>query len=397
MKNPRIELEDFKRFREILTILTEEGFGFIAQKLRVLEHVPITSRVNNQRRETNPERLRETIGELGTTYIKFGQILAEGPDIIPEKYTQELEKLQDSVPSFKSEKAIQIIDEEVGLENFSQIKKEPLASASIAQVHYAKLNNGEKVAVKVRRPGIKEEVEKDLDILNYLATKAERHLAKMEKIEVISFVKEFSKWTREELDLEKEGLNAQIFRENMSEEEDIKIPETYPALTTEKVLVMEYVEGVKCTEEEKLKELDIPESRIAKTAIKAGLKQSIIDGFFHADPHPSNFMISDEGEIIYLDFGMMGKITPGESEKLGLILLYLVQGDTSSLVDCLEELGNKTENYNRENVEDIVEEKNSANKKYYSRTKQYHSSDVQPVCRGLKERPPYTIKPCFNG
>lgn len=357
MHNPKRELQDFRRFKEVLTIITKEGFGYLLDTVNLSKHVPLTTKIMNQKRETRPERLRETLEKLGTTYIKFGQILAERPDLIPRRYTEELQKLQDSVKPFSGEKAREITEEEIGLENFSQFNEEPLATASIAQIHRAKLETGEEVVVKIRRPGIKEQVEKDLDILNYIANEGEKHLSNMKDMEVVKFIDKFSDWTRKELDMVNECSNAQIFRQNMEKQEKVYVPEVYPELTTEKVLVMEYVEGIKCTEEEKIKELDINEKEIAEELIKANLKQTMEDGFFHADPHPSNFLISDEGKLIYLDFGMMGNVSKKKSRTLGLMLLYMIREDSDGIMDCLEEIGTKSDSYSREKAQSHVEEK----------------------------------------
>ncbi|MFT4893044.1 MAG: ubiquinone biosynthesis protein [Candidatus Nanohaloarchaea archaeon] len=388
MHNPKRELQDFRRFEEVLTILTKEGFGFLLDTLNLSRHVPLTTRIMNQKRETRPERLRETIEKLGTTYIKFGQIMAERPDMIPERYTEELKKLQDSVEPFSSDEAIDTVSEEIGMEKFEEFEEEPLAAASIAQVHRARLESGEQVIVKIRRPGVKEQVEKDLDILNYLAETGEKHLSHVKQMDLVKFVNEFSNWTRQELDMEKECLNAQIFKENMENEENIYIPEVYPELTTEKVLVMEYVEGVKCTEEEKLEQMEIDRKQIAETAIRAGMRQSMIDGFFHADPHPSNFLISEDGKIIYLDFGMMGKVSKGKSEKLGLMLLYMIREDIDGIMDCLEDLGTKTEDFDREKAESKVEEKvlvmKNTSLKHHSITKQMFQLFVELSDAGLQ-------------
>lgn len=387
MRNPKRELEDFQRFEQILKILTNEGFGFILDELEMQKHVPLATRIMNNKRETRPERLRETLEQLGTTFIKLGQILAERPDMIPEEYAEELQNLQDSAPSFEPSKAKEIVENEIGFDQFEEFQKEPIAAASIAQVHKAKLENGEKVIVKIRRPGIKEQVKKDLEIINYIAKEGEKHSSSFQKMDVLKFVNEFSKWTEQELNMEKECMNAQVFKENMENVEKVKIPEVYPELTTEKVLVMEYVEGIKCTETEKLKQLDINEKKIAKTAIKTGLRQSMLDGFFHADPHPSNFLISKEGDIIYLDFGMMGKIGKEKSEKLGLMLLYMIREDVKSMMDCLEEIGSKTEKYDREEARKLVEEKvlilKNSTLKQHSITKQMFDLFVELANEGL--------------
>lgn len=387
MRHPKQELKDFQRLEDVLTVLTKEGFGFMLDAFNIQEHVPLTTRIMNQKRETRPERVRKTIEELGTTYIKFGQIMAERPDMIPERYTEELQKLQDSVEPFDSDKAREIVTEEIGIEEFEEFREEPLAAASIAQVHRATLQSGEEVVVKIRRPEVKDQVKKDLDILNYLAETGEKHFGNLDQMDIVKFVNEFSDWTRQELDMEKECLNAQIFKENMQEEEQVYIPEVYPELTTEKVLVMEYVEGTKCTEKEKLEQIDIDKEEIAKTAIKAGMRQSMIDGFFHADPHPSNFLISEDGKIIYLDFGMMGKVSKEKSEKLGLMLLYMIREDISGIMDCLEELGTKTEDFEREKARDKVEEKTLVMKntslKHHSITKQMFQLFVELSETGL--------------
>lgn len=352
------KIENVKRFDRVLKVLVENEMGFLIEKTGLADQLPFTERLKIKKHDKpGPERLRETLEELGSIYIKFGQILAQRPDLIPRRYCEELEKLEDSVPAFEWDKAEEIIDKEVGLDQFKRINEDPIAAASIAQVHRATLPNDEEVVVKVKRPGIDEKVAQDLKILEFFTKQAENHSNLARNSNALKFVNQFSSWTKEELDLQREGLNAQIFRENLKEEKNLKVPKVYPELNTEKVLVMEYVEGVKCTNTDKLKEMDIDASEIAETAVRAGIKQSIIDGFFHADPHPSNFLLTEDSEIIYLDFGMMGKVSQETGEKLGLLLIYLIREDIDSIIDCLEDLGKAEENYSREKVEEIVEEK----------------------------------------
>lgn len=354
----REKIADIKRFDQVLKILVENQMGFLIEKSGLSQHLPFTKRLKIKKHDKpGPERLRETLEQLGSIYVKFGQILAQRPDLISRRYCEELEKLEDNVPAFEWEKAEKIIEEDVGLDKFDEIDEEPMAAASIAQVHRARLQSGEEVVIKVKRPEIDEQVKKDLEILKFIAEKAEKHSDLAKHSDALKFVEQFSQWTEEELDLEREGLNAQIFKENLEQEDNLKVPEVYPDLNTERILVMEYVEGVKCTEKDKLEEMDINAEEIAETALRAGIKQSILDGFFHADPHPSNFLLTDDSEIIYLDFGMMGKVSQKTGEKLGLLLIYLIREDIESILDCLETLGTKTEDYDREKVEDIVEEK----------------------------------------
>lgn len=292
------------------------------------------------------------------------------------------------MPAFDWSEAEKIIEEEIGLDKFENITEDPIAAASIAQVHKATLRNGEEAVIKVKRPGIDEKVEQDLKILEFFTRQAEKHSKMAKNSDALKFVNQFSSWTREELDLEREGLNAQIFKENLKEEENLKVPEIYPELNTEKVLVMEYVEGVKCTNTEKLKEMDIDAEEIAETAVRAGIKQSIIDGFFHADPHPSNFLLTEDSKIIYMDFGMMGKVSQETGETLGLLLVYLIREDIDSIIDCLENLGTTKAGYNREGVEEIVKEKvlilKNTSLKQTSITKEMFDLFVQISDEGLQ-------------
>ena len=358
MRHPKQEVQDLERFEEILQTIVGNSSGYLLSRTKLTKHLPLSHRLKARRQsKPAPKALRETLEELGTTFIKFGQVLAERPDLIPEEYADELSKLQDQAPEFDNQKAHNIINEEIGEEKFKEIEENPLASASIAQVYKGQLENGQEVVIKVRRPEIEKTIERDLEIMNYLARKGEKHSNKMKEIHIHDFVQEFSQWTKDELDFKKEAVNAQTFKNNMEDEENIKVPKTYPKLNTEKVIVLEYIDGVKCTNKEKLDEWDIDAKEIAETAIEAGIKQSMRDGFFHADPHPSNFLITREGKLAYLDFGMMGQIDQERRETLGIILLYLIREDTEGMVKSLEKIGRTNDEYDREAVKEAVNQK----------------------------------------
>ena len=351
------EVENIRRFDEILKVLSEQGFGFILDELDLNHRLPLYSRFKPDRNKIPPpERLRETFEELGPTFIKFGQILSQRPDIVPREYIKELEKLQDQVPPFKGEKARQIIEEEVGMENIQDFNAEPVAAASIAQVHEARLNNGDKVALKIRRPGIEKQIRQDLEILEFLGGRAER-INKLEKIKLQKSIKAFSRWTKQELNLKREGRNAEILRGNLADEDRIKIPEVYQEFTTEKVLVMEYVDGVRSSNLEALEKLDIEREELAETAIRAGLKQIIRDGFFHGDPHPSNFLVSDEGELVYIDFGMMGRLTKDTRKNLGLMIIHALDEDVEGTLEVFKNIGHITEDADIEGLKAEIEDK----------------------------------------
>lgn len=351
------EIGDLKRFEEILIILAEEGFGHVLQRINLFRHVPGLRRLTHDK-VPPPERVRKTFERLGPTFIKFGQILAQRPDVVPEAYIKELEKLEDAVPEFDPEIAKDIIEEDLGPlhETFAEFKDEPLAAASIAQVHRATLHDGTEVVVKVRRPGIKEQMQKDLDILQFLARVGAKHVKTLEQMHLGKVAKEFARWTTDELDLKQEGRNANIIRDNLQDEKRLKIPEIYMEHSSERVLVMEYVEGVKSNDVEALEELDINASEVAHTAVRAGLKQVIRDGFFHADPHPSNFLISPDGDLIYVDFGMVGKFSKTMRRNLGLLVLHAVNEDVDGAIETIKRIGTVDDDADIDGLRDDLEE-----------------------------------------
>lgn len=356
--NPvRKEISDIKRFDEIIRTIVSEETSFVLDKLNLGHHVPFTKRLNMEKQVPPPERLRKTLEELGTTFIKFGQIMAQRPDILPQRYTEELQKLEDSVGEFPGEKAREIVDREIGLENFQEFNEDPVAAASIAQVHRATLETGEDVAVKIRRPGVKEQVEKDLEILHFFAKRAEKHSEKLEHLQITDLMDEFSEWTRNELNLDKERRNAEKLAKNLEDEKKVKIPDTYPELTTEKVFTMEFIEGVKCTETEKLRELDIEAEEIAKTAVRAGLKQSIRDGFYHADTHPSNFLMQKDSKLVYLDFGMMGQLSKETRTKFGLLFIHTANEDIEGAVETIKDIAHLEPDADLEALEEDIDKR----------------------------------------
>ncbi len=342
-------LRNIRRFLHIKLILLKTGIRFwLAEE---------PEEEGSQEKKTRPEVVREGLEELGPTFIKFGQLMSERPDIVTRTYADEFSRLQDDVPPFPDEKAYSIIDEEIGLEKFREIEDSPMASASIAQVYRGKLENGEDIVLKVRRPGIRKKMETDLRILKYLSRKVERKSQRLTNLRASDFVDEFARWTLNEIDMEKEAENVMLFRENLKDRPNETVPRTFPELNTNKVLVLEYVEGVESNNHEKLEEWGVDIQQVAENAIEAGIKQALWDGFFHADLHKSNFLITREGKIAYLDFGMMGEIDHKSSEKLGLMLLYFIREDVEGVLKLLEDVGNLTESYDRGAAKEITTRK----------------------------------------
>ena len=350
------EIEDVERFNEIVTVMAEQGLGVFLDEIDLTHKVPLTKKFSRDK-VPPPERLRETFERLGPTFIKFGQIMAERPDIVPQRYVEELEKLQDDVPGFESEKAKQIVEEEIGLDKFQNFEEEHLAAASIAQVHQATLENGEEVVVKIRRPDIKKQISQDLEILEFVAKRGVKRSSYLSDVQFLSAVKEFSRWTRQELNLKREARNGELLADNLSDEENVKIPEIHTELTTEKVLVMEYIDGVKSSDTEALERIGVDSEELAETVVRASLKEILRDGFFHADPHPSNFLIQEDGKMVMLDYGMMGKLTQDTRKDLSLLILHALREDVDKAFEDLKRIGHVQEDADLEPLKAELEDK----------------------------------------
>jgi len=339
------EVRDINRFREILVVLFEEGFDFLLQKVRLKHKIPLTKRVKarleEKKKHAIEKRLRLTLERLGPTFIKFGQVLSVRPDLVPKNYIKELEKLQDRVPPFPYSIVEVQIKKELGkniLDLFSSFEKEPIASASISQVHKAVLKDGSKVAVKVQRPDMKNIMEIDVEIMFYAAKLLEKHMPNIRKFNPVQIIQEFWKWTEKELDFKKEAINAKRFARNFSNSKTVKIPKIYDQFTTNKILVMEFIDGIELHDINYIKKRKINLKPIIENGFEAILTQVFVHGFFHADPHPGNIIITKDKKIAFVDFGIVGHF----DEKLknnSIDMFYgVVENDADRIVDTLIEL-----------------------------------------------------------
>ncbi len=338
-----------KRYREIVNVMVRHGFGYLVDKFGLRPMRSFRERIFGPRPLmeqllilSEAERLRLALQELGPTFIKFGQILSTRHDFVPPEYIKELSKLQDNVPPFGYEQAKKLIEKETGKkieEIFSSFDNEPLAAASIGQVHRAKLLGGEEVAVKVMRPGVEEIIETDLAILKNLAKFAEKHIKESKFFNPVGFVDEFSRIIRHEVDYTHEAQNAERFYTNFSGSTTVKIPKIYWKYTTKHVLTQEYSEGIKISDTSQLDAAGLDRRKITIDLANAYLKMIFEDSFYHADPHPGNILVSHEGVIIFLDFGMAGHIDPVLREKLADIIIAVKRSDTDLLIESLIEMG----------------------------------------------------------
>ncbi len=327
-KKPAKGNTNLKRYREIMTVLTKNGLGFIFVKTALSRNPQKELHKEHRRSGTHTiaERIRISCEQLGPTFIKIGQILGMRTDLVPEDIARELQKLQDDVPVFPFEEARRLIEKELeaSIEDiFMEFDPQPVASASVSQVYRARLYSGDLVAVKVSRPGTHEVVCTDLDILHKLASFMDKHTKYGKLYDFQRMVRELRTVMEQEMNLIHEGENIDRFRRNLKGEKNITAPKVRWMYTTQRVLTMDYVDGVKINDIAALDSVGADKKKIAEDFANSLLKQMLIDGFFHADPHPGNVMVTHNGtRIEFIDLGMVGQL----SEHFRLALNDMVLG-----------------------------------------------------------------------
>ncbi|KAB8335583.1 AarF/ABC1/UbiB kinase family protein [Scytonema tolypothrichoides VB-61278] len=278
-------------------------------------------------------QLRELLTKLGPAYIKIGQALSTRPDLVPPVYLEELTRLQDKLPAFPNEIAYRFIEEELGLppqEIYVELSSEPIAAASLGQVYKGKLKSGEQVAVKVQRPDLRESITIDLYLLRKLAAWAKKTFKRV-RSDLVGILDELGDRIFEEMDYIHEGENAERFYQLYGHMKDVYVPKIYWEYTNRRVLTMEWIDGVKLTETEELRNLGIDARYLIEVGVQCSLRQLLEHGFFHADPHPGNLLATFDGQLAYLDFGMMSEIQP--QQRYGLIeaIVHVVNRDFEGL------------------------------------------------------------------
>jgi ubiquinone biosynthesis protein len=297
---------------------------------------------NNSTSGSKPEHLRLALEQLGTTFVKLGQILSTRADLLPPEYLTELTKLQDCASPVPFEAIKQTLDAELGRpieEMFAEFDPKPVAAASIGQAHQAKLLDGTEVIVKIRRPGVVEQVNEDLEILKELAAAASKRWQFAHRYDLTGLVEEFSQTLRAELDYIREAHNAERFAANFEGDPIIRIPRVFWDTTTSRVLTLEHVRGLKINDLVGLDQRGIDRRYLAESATGAVLKMVCEDGFFHADPHPGNFFIQPDGAIALIDFGMVGVLDEATQDRLADLLISISRNDAERLVDVFLDLG----------------------------------------------------------
>ncbi|MCD6556335.1 MAG: hypothetical protein J7K64_04000 [Bacteroidales bacterium] len=348
------------RYLEIIRILTKYGFSDIISQSKLESIFDFGKKIVFRQMDSKIdslskwERIRLVLEELGTTFIKFGQIMSTRPDLIPIDLIPELKKLQNSVPPFSEETAVSLIENELGKtisEIFKDFSSEPVAAASIAQVHKAILIDNEEVAVKVQRPGIDRIIETDLEIMFHLATVTEKHIEDLKSLNIIKIVEEFENSIRKELNFSIEASNIERFGTNFQNDPNIYVPKCYRNYSTKKILTMEFIEGINISDIENLDANSLDKKIIAKKGADLVLKQIFEFGFFHADPHPGNILILPKNTICFLDFGMMGTITNSTKELITSIVAGALNRDTDKIIRSLLRLCESDGEVNKQKLE----------------------------------------------
>jgi ubiquinone biosynthesis protein len=349
MKRTRIDsVRENLRLQQVYNVFLRYGWDLAFQRWRLLGSLRHAMqrwvwRLPDEVPElTTPAKTRLMLEELGPTYVKMGQIVSSQASVIPAEWEAELEKLQSDVPPFPSAQVREILEEELGAtpeQLYATFEIEPLAAASTAQVHRATLFSGERVVVKIQRPGIKTQMRADLGIMQRAARVATRRSEGLRAIDLEGMIEQFSDSVLAELDLLGEAYNAICLAENMAGLEGIRIPRMYPELSTSQVLTMELIEGVKISDIEALEAAGLERHVVARNALRAVIKQLLIDGLFHADPHPGNILVNlQTGEIAFLDCGMVGQLDLMQRVNLIQLIFALQQQDVAGMGQILRNL-----------------------------------------------------------
>lgn len=325
------------RYKAIVLALIKYGFGDIIDRLDLPEKLfPSQVKKHLYWNKSTWERIPLVLAELGPTFIKFGQLLSLRPDLIPASLAKELSLLQDEVPPEPFSSIQKHIEKSLQTENlyqvFSEFETEPIAAASLAQVHRAILKNDQTVvAVKVQRPNIKNIIRDDLNIMAGLAKRAHERIESLRPYELPQLVKELKHSLLNELDFEREGRNIRLAQSNFSQIKEVYLPKVYSELTTTQILTMELIKGSKLKNDTGL--LLSEKKKLGQICVRATMKQILEDGFFHADPHPGNILILPDGKFSLLDWGMVGRITPETRLKLISLIEAIIDKDSETVLN----------------------------------------------------------------
>ncbi|MBA2662055.1 MAG: AarF/ABC1/UbiB kinase family protein [Bradymonadaceae bacterium] len=341
-------VQDIRRLRDIASVLTRHGFSAVATKAGLGRFVSereddgdfeqATDLFGEDRSDT-AVRFRQVLEDLGPTFVKLGQILSTRPDLIPSEFIEELKQLQDRVNPMPLEDVKAQINESLGKsveDCFASFEEKPLAAASIGQVHRATTHEGQQCVVKVQRLGIREQIRSDLDLLYYLARFLEATIKEFELYTPTAIVKEFEGAILGELDFRGEARNIAEFGRNFSEVAEVSVPAVFEELSNSEILTMEFIEARKLSQIEG----GTDEARLVlKHLLDAMVKMVLYDGFFHGDPHPGNILVHDDGRLVFIDFGLVGRLSAAQQDELISLILNVIAGDVDAISRTILRMG----------------------------------------------------------
>ncbi|MDL5512380.1 AarF/ABC1/UbiB kinase family protein [Arenibacter sp. M-2] len=344
--------QNLKRYNALFMVLTKYGFEDIMANSQARKFIPkkyLLKHPDTEKRLSGStfQRIRMVLEELGPSYVKMGQIMSNRDDMLPPDLVKELEKLQDHAPTLQNFEVEKVLSQELNIncpQYFLSIDPKPLAAASLAQVHKAQLLNGDWVALKIQRPNIAEVIASDISIMKEVAEALEKYSAQVKAFQPAKLVESFEKSVNEELSFHREMDNMEHFARNFMDNNDIYVPKLYRELSNDHIICMEWIDGIKVSELEKLKAKNIDSSAVAKVGVDLYLEQVLEHGFFHADPHPGNlFVLPEVQKICFIDFGMMGTIMPKDKEALIDLLLCFLKKDVRKLIPVLKKIAIRSE------------------------------------------------------
>jgi ubiquinone biosynthesis protein len=341
-------LRNLGRSREIAAVLLKHGFGDIVEQLHLDRYlrwgrrVILRERNVPEHRETRARRFRRALEDLGATFVKFGQVLSTRPDLIPAPVIAELSVLQEHVRPFPSDQVLQAIEDELGRpasELFAEFDPVPLAAGSLGQVHKARSHDGRSLAVKIRRPNVVRDVERDLSLMAELALLVERHIPEADVFDPVGLVNQFARTIRRELNFAREGRTIEEFARLFRNDATLTVPEVYWDLSTEAVLTMDFVTGCRIDDREALAALRVDPAALASRGARIFMKMAFEIGLFHGDPHPGNIRVLPDGSIGLLDYGMIGVLEDDKRELLVDLFLAITHRNLNRAVELIQIIG----------------------------------------------------------
>jgi ubiquinone biosynthesis protein len=344
----KISARHLKRYKEIALLLVKYGRGDLVTALGMQEAIDPEQARSSVPAGASPDQLADDLEAMGPTFVKLGQVLSSRPDLLPQPYLAALARLQDRVKPFAYEEVEQIVAAELGVHvanAFGRFDREPLAAASLGQVHRANLRDGRPVVVKVQRPGIAPQIADDFEVLTQIAEFLDGHTEIGRRIRFMTMLEEFRLVLAQELDYEREARNLEVVGANLAAFELIDIPQPIAGYSTRRVLTMDYVRGRKITSLGRLAPLRERGAHLADQLFQAYLKQVLVDGLFHADPHPGNVFVTDDGHIALLDLGMVGHTSPRMRANLLKILIAVSEAESEDVADVLTTISEKDDGF----------------------------------------------------